>query len=122
MQMNQQLIKILARPFLVIGLTWTGVCAAQAEVTSDRDITTVRCGSVIDGISEQALGPRTLGIQSGRIVFITETPPENVVDLDLTDYTCLPGLINTHRTSTRTQRMRPTTASMRVARKPTTWH
>ena len=96
MRMHQQLTITLAGPLLVIGLTWTGVSAAQAEVTSDRDITTVRCGSVIDGISEQALGPRTLGVQSGRIVFITETPPENVVDLDLTDYTCLPGLINTH--------------------------
>ncbi len=51
---------------------------------------------MIDGISEQALGPRTLRIQSGRIVSITETPPENAVDLDLSDYTCLPGLINTH--------------------------
>ena len=96
MQMNQQLIKILARPFLVIGLTWTGVSAAQAEVTNERKITTVRCGSVIDGISEQALGPLTLAIQSGRIVSIAATPRENVVDLDLTDYTCLPGLINTH--------------------------
>ena len=96
MRMHQQPIRTLAGPLLVIGLTWTSVSAAQAEVTNDRDITTVRCGTVIDGISEQALGPRTLGIRSGRIVFITETPPENVVDLDLSEYTCLPGLINTH--------------------------
>ena len=41
MQMNQQLIKILARPFLVIGLTWTGVSAAQAEVTNERKISNV---------------------------------------------------------------------------------
>jgi imidazolonepropionase-like amidohydrolase len=96
MQMQQQLIKTLAGPLLVIGLTSTGVSTAQAEVNNERNITTVRCGSVIDGISEQVLGPRTLGIQSGRIASITETPPENIVDLDLSDYTCLPGLINTH--------------------------
>ncbi len=96
MTMHQQLIRALAGPLLVISLTWTGVSAAQAEVNNERNITTVRCGSVIDGISEQALGPRTLWIQSGRIVSVTETPPESVVDLDLSDYTCLPGLINTH--------------------------
>ena len=96
MRMHQQLIKILVRPLLVIGLTWTGASAAHAEVNNEINITTVRCGSVIDGISERALGPLTLGIQSGRIVSIVATPPENIVDLDLSDYTCLPGLINTH--------------------------
>ena len=96
MKIHQQPIRTLAGPLLVIGLTWTGASAAQTELNNKRNITTVRCGSVIDGISEQALGPRTLGIQSGRIVSINETPPENVVDLDLSDHTCLPGLINTH--------------------------
>ena len=96
MQIPQPFIQIVARPLLAIGLTLTGISATQAEINSDKDITTVRCGSVIDGISERALGPQTLEIQSGRIVSITETPPENVVDLDLSDYTCLPGLINTH--------------------------
>lgn len=61
-----------------------------------RTIATIRCGSVIDGISEQALGAQTLAIKSGRIVSMTETSPETIVDLDLSDYTCLPGLINTH--------------------------
>lgn len=96
MQMHQQLIKFLACTLLVIGLTWTGINAAKAEVGSEKTVTTVRCGSVIDGISEQALGPKTFEIQSGRIVSITETPPEIAIDLDLSDYTCLPGLINTH--------------------------
>ena len=96
MQIKQQLIRTLAGHLLVISLTWTGVSAARAEVNNERKITTVRCGGLIDGISEQALGPQTLRIQSGRIVSITETPPENAVDLDLSDYTCLPGLINTH--------------------------
>jgi len=96
MQIPQPFIQIVARPLLAIGLTLTGISATQAEINSDKDITTVRCGSVIDGISEQLLGPRTLGIESGRIASITETPPENIVDLDLSDYTCLPGLINTH--------------------------
>ena len=96
MQKHQQLIRIVAGPLLAIGFTWTGVSGTLAEADTARIVTTVRCGGVIDGISDQILGPQTLGIQSGRIVSITETPPENAVDLDLSDYTCLPGLINTH--------------------------
>ena len=96
MQKHQQLIRIVAGPMLAIGFTWTGVSGTLAEADTARIVTTVRCGGVIDGISDQILGPQTLGIQSGRIVSITETPPENAVDLDLSDYTCLPGLINTH--------------------------
>jgi imidazolonepropionase-like amidohydrolase len=79
-----------------MGLTWTSISATLAEADTARTVTTVRCGGVIDGISDQILGPQTLEIQSGRIVSVTDTPPANVVDLDLSDYTCLPGLINTH--------------------------
>ena len=96
MQKYPKLMRTLARSVLVMGLTWTGIIATLAEADTATTVTTVRCGGVIDGISEQALGPRTLGIQSGRIVSITETPPKSTVDLDLSDYTCLPGLINTH--------------------------
>ena len=79
-----------------MGLTWTSISATLAEADTARTVTTVRCGGVIDGLSDQILGPQTLEIQSGRIVSVTDTPPANVVDLDLSDYTCLPGLINTH--------------------------
>ena len=96
MQKYPKLMRTLARSVLFMGLTWTGIIATLAEADTATTVTTVRCGGVIDGISEQALGPRTLGIQSGRIVSITETPPKSTVDLDLSDYTCLPGLINTH--------------------------
>ena len=96
MQKHQQLIRTLARPALVMGLTWTSISATLAEAGAARTVTTVRCGGLIDGISDQILGPQTLEIQSGRIVSVTDTPPANVVDLDLSDYTCLPGLINTH--------------------------
>ena len=68
----------------------------QAENGGLRSVTTIRCGNVIDGISEQPIGPQMLMIHRGHFVSITETPPETSVDLDLSDYTCLPGLINTH--------------------------
>jgi imidazolonepropionase-like amidohydrolase len=37
-----------------------------------------------------------LTIRGGLIISIAETPVETAVDLDLSEYTCLPGLINTH--------------------------
>ena len=96
MQKPQAIINALKRALLAITFVVAGIATAESEVERPSTIATIRCGSVIDGISEQVLGPRTLGIQSGRIVSITETPSVNVVDLDLSDYTCLPGLINTH--------------------------
>ena len=96
MQKPQAIINVLKRALLAITFVVAGIATAESEVERPSTIATIRCGSVIDGISEQVLGPRTLGIQSGRIVSITETPSVNVVDLDLSDYTCLPGLINTH--------------------------
>jgi imidazolonepropionase-like amidohydrolase len=96
MQRRQVVIPILRRAFLIVALTGADIVTGQAEVDRARTIATIRCGSVIDGISEQALGAQTLAIKSGRIVSMTETSPETIVDLDLSDYTCLPGLINTH--------------------------
>ena len=96
MQKPQAIINALKRALLAITFVVAGIATTESEVERPSTIATIRCGSVIDGISEQVLGPRTLGIQSGRIVSITETPSVNVVDLDLSDYTCLPGLINTH--------------------------
>ena len=54
------------------------------------------CGSAIDGTSNHPLGSRTLTIGDGIIFSISKTPLAAKVDLDLSDYTCLPGLINTH--------------------------
>ena len=42
------------------------------------------------------LSSQTLTISDGIIISISETLPAAEIDLDLSDYTCLPGLINTH--------------------------
>ena len=86
----------LGPSLLTIALNWAPIGTVQAEGESLRSVSTIRCGNVIDGISEQAIGPQTLTIHSGRFVSITEAASETIVDLDLSDYTCLPGLINTH--------------------------
>ena len=81
-----------------LALTMT---AASARVSDESEASfkqqiRVYCGSLIDGTSNHPLGSRTLTIRDGIIFSISKTPPAAEVDLDLSDYTCLPGLINTH--------------------------
>ena len=58
----------------------------------------IRCGSLIDGVAEEALGGRLIIVQDERITAVEALGeiPENMEMLDLTNYTCLPGLIDTH--------------------------
>lgn len=69
---------------------------ATGETTMFGAISTIKCGNIIDGTSPAPLGSRTLKIQGGVIIAISATSELNTADLDLSDYTCLPGLINTH--------------------------
>ena len=59
----------------------------------------VRCGALIDGLSDNVFYDQTVLIREGRIDLIVggdvEGPPDMAV-LDLGDKTCLPGLTNTH--------------------------
>jgi predicted amidohydrolase YtcJ len=58
----------------------------------------IRCGSMIDGIADAAMGGRLIIVQDGRISSIEPIgeAPEGMELLDLSEYTCLPGLIDTH--------------------------
>jgi imidazolonepropionase-like amidohydrolase len=58
----------------------------------------LRCGALIDGVSGEAGGPTTIVIVGGRIAEVSPgaAVPAHVRVLDLTDYTCLPGLIDMH--------------------------
>lgn len=59
----------------------------------------VRCGQLIDGLSDELQSARRVNIESGRIASIsadTGALPDSRNVLDLRDYTCLPGLIDTH--------------------------
>jgi len=58
----------------------------------------IECGAIIDGESDVVLGPHLISISDDVITSIepiTGQSPTAPV-LDLGDYTCLPGLINTH--------------------------
>lgn len=58
----------------------------------------IHCGTLIDGLSDQPRRDATVVIVDGRIVATGPQPraPPNVPVLDLTGYTCLPGLIDLH--------------------------
>ena len=70
--------------------------------TTTLDIDTViHCGSLIDGLADTPLLQQSVAIRAGRVVSVKPTSQSsshnadaNVVDLS--DMTCLPGLINTH--------------------------
>ena len=61
----------------------------------------LRCGKLIDGLSESPLLDQTVTIKAGRITSVQPTAEFTLNDnegetTDLSDFTCLPGLINTH--------------------------
>lgn len=96
--MSRLLYRFIAISCLLI------TAAAAQEITSapllpDSGTIVVRCGTLIDGISDEPLANRTVVIVDGRITFVRDASVEiryAIPILDLSDYTCLPGLIDTH--------------------------
>ncbi len=75
-----------------------GAAFAQTVVTvpfePDSGNLTIRCGILIDGISDLPRTFQTIEIVNGRFSSIRSGNAE--VDLDLSLYTCMPGFIDTH--------------------------
>ncbi len=75
-----------------------GTAYAQDLVTApfdpDGGNLTIRCGILVDGISEQPNTMQTVEIVGGRISSVGYSDDD--VDLDLSAYTCMPGFIDTH--------------------------
>ena len=74
----------------------TSASTVNAESPSAYAINTIHCGNVIDGIADEPIGPRILTLNNGVITSIKQPSELDIADLDLSDHTCLPGLINTH--------------------------
>lgn len=59
----------------------------------------IRCGALIDGLADEALGSRLVIIRDDRISEVLEADaplPEGAEVLDLHEFTCMPGLIDAH--------------------------
>ena len=74
----------------------------QVPFTPDSGSIAIRCGRLIDGISDTVQRNALVLIRDGRIKSIkpdakrSDATATYVPVLDLTDYTCLPGLIDMH--------------------------
>ena len=82
---------------LSLGLLVLSALLGSGVAPDDRSLA-IRCGTLIDGVSDQPRADVTVVIASGRIVAASPqaSVPPKVQVLDLTGYTCLPGLIDMH--------------------------
>ena len=75
------------------------VTVSQVPYEPDSGTIAVRCGTLIDGLADDAIADRLVVIKDGRVAAVVagdaEVPPGMPL-LELTEHTCLPGLINTH--------------------------
>lgn len=76
-------------------------CQKAPDVPSARTakVVAVRCGNLIDGLADQALGPRLVVITDEHISAVLPgdaKPPVGAQVVNLKDFTCLPGLIDSH--------------------------
>ena len=77
---------------------FTGLAFAQGVVTApfapDSGNLTIRCGVLIDGVTDEPRQQQTVVIVDGRFGAVRSDSAR--VDLDLSGYTCMPGFIDTH--------------------------
>ena len=72
---------------------------ARAPYVPDSGNLAIRCGILIDGLADEPLDDRLVIVRNGRIDRIAhgrDQVPDTLPFLDLSDHTCLPGLIDTH--------------------------
>lgn len=70
-----------------------------APFDADNGNIAIRCGQLIDGLSDEPRSDTTVLIRDGRIAKLIPghlRPPDALAFLDLSDKTCLPGLIDMH--------------------------
>ena len=81
----------------VLAIVFLPACEQAPEETND--VLAIRCGSLIDGLANETLGGRTVIVENERIAALLppDAPvPQGAELLDLSNSTCLPGLIDTH--------------------------
>jgi len=83
---------------ILISLTASCEQSSNAPIDNDIDLV-VRCGAMIDGVAEDTVVDKLIVIRDQRISAILPGDDPSMADaeiLDLSDHTCLPGLIDMH--------------------------
>ena len=70
--------------------------AADAAAPSATGTTTLRCGTLIDGVAATPRRDVAIRIEQGRIVSVGPYKPDAGTVIDRSQDTCLPGLIDAH--------------------------
>ena len=85
---------------LLAGLLLATACQPSADTEGGTsNLLAVRCGALVDGLSDAAHGESIVLIDGERISAVLpgeKSAPRGANLVDLGDYTCLPGLIDTH--------------------------
>jgi len=72
--------------------------AADAPATPTAAVTAIHCGHLLDVLTGQMLGPTTVVVEGKRVreVAAGAATPAGALEIDLSNQTCLPGLIDSH--------------------------
>jgi imidazolonepropionase-like amidohydrolase len=92
---------LLFLPFVLVACEGSPPTPTLATIpfAPDSGSISIRCGMLIDGIADEPAADQLVIIREGRFERIdsgSSAPPDGLPFLDLSDFTCLPGLINTH--------------------------
>ncbi len=94
--MFRQLRSVALVVFVVFGVACEKQGLVSEPYTPDSGSVAVRCGVLIDGISDAPLNDKTVVVVDGRFTSVVAGSDFSGKVLDLTNHTCLPGLIDTH--------------------------
>ncbi|AOE50714.1 amidohydrolase family protein [Kangiella sediminilitoris] len=69
---------------------------SQVSTAEDKESTWLHCGQVIDTEEGEVLGQHFIEVKGNTIARVSKTKPQNNSLVDLSDKTCLPGLMDMH--------------------------
>lgn len=72
------------------------VSATLTAHAANEDVTTLRCGRIVDVAAGRSQGPAAIVVRSGKVVSIGQEVPADSRVIDLSALTCLPGLMDLH--------------------------
>jgi imidazolonepropionase-like amidohydrolase len=85
---------------LLIAVFAASACWSQANVSAARPVTVIRAGVLIDGESNSSRRNQVIVIRGNQIVEVSDAAtahiPDGVENIDLSQATVLPGLIDAH--------------------------